>query len=121
MVGRGHRGLLWVVPIERINLEKVESRPDDYRHSTPCPSRSQKYSSTSFSPRRTAAHVSATAPFATNSIATSAASSPNLECQPVVIGGVEDHVHLLCALARTCTAADLVKETKRSSSIWLKT
>jgi putative transposase len=45
----------------------------------------------------------------------------NLECQPVIVGGVEDHVHLLCALSRTCTAADMVKEVKRGSSPWLKT
>ena len=45
----------------------------------------------------------------------------NLECQPIIVGGVEDHVHLLCALSRTCNAAGLVKELKRSSSLWLKT
>ena len=31
----------------------------------------------------------------------------NLECQPVIVGGVEDHVHLLCALSRTSNAADI--------------
>jgi REP element-mobilizing transposase RayT len=45
----------------------------------------------------------------------------NLECQPIVVGGVEDHVHLLCALSRTCDAAAMVKEVKRGSSLWLKT
>jgi len=25
-----------------------------------------------------------------------------LDCQPVIVGGVEDHVHLLCTLSRTC-------------------
>lgn len=45
----------------------------------------------------------------------------NLECQPIIVGGVEDHVHLLCALSRTCTPAELVKEVKRGSSIWIKT
>jgi REP element-mobilizing transposase RayT len=45
----------------------------------------------------------------------------HLDCQPVIVGGVEDHVHLLCALSRTCTAAEMVKEVKRGSSIWLKT
>ena len=45
----------------------------------------------------------------------------NLECQPLIIGGVEDHVHLLFALSRTCTLADAVKELKRSSTVWLKT
>jgi putative transposase len=45
----------------------------------------------------------------------------NLECQPVIVGGVEDHLHLLCALSRTCEAAAMVKEVKRGSSLWLKT
>ena len=45
----------------------------------------------------------------------------NLNCQPIVVGGVEDHVHLLCALARTCSAAEMVKEVKRGSSLWIKT
>jgi len=45
----------------------------------------------------------------------------NLECQPVIVGGVEDHVHLLCASSRTCDAAAMVKEVKRGSSLWLKT
>jgi REP element-mobilizing transposase RayT len=44
----------------------------------------------------------------------------NLECQPVIVDGVEDHVHLLCALSRTCGAAKIVKEVKRGSSLWLK-
>jgi REP element-mobilizing transposase RayT len=44
-----------------------------------------------------------------------------LECQPIIVGGVEDHVHFLCALARTCDAATMVKEVKRGSSIWIKT
>ncbi len=44
-----------------------------------------------------------------------------LDCQPVIVGGVEDHVHFLCALSRTCQAAEMVKEVKRGSSLWLKT
>lgn len=44
-----------------------------------------------------------------------------LECQPVIVGGVEDHIHILCALSRTCEPAAMVKEVKRSSSLWLKT
>jgi REP element-mobilizing transposase RayT len=43
-----------------------------------------------------------------------------LECQPIVIGGVEDHAHLLFALSRTCEAAKVVAEVKRGSSVWLK-
>ncbi len=45
----------------------------------------------------------------------------NLDCQPIIVGGVEDHVHLLSALSRTCEPAAMVKEIKRSSSLWLKT
>ena len=45
----------------------------------------------------------------------------NLDCQPIIAGGVEDHVHLLCALSRTCEPAEMVKEVKRGSSLWLKT
>jgi REP element-mobilizing transposase RayT len=44
-----------------------------------------------------------------------------LDCQPILAGGVEDHVHLLSALSRTCEAAAMVKEVKRGSSLWLKT
>jgi putative transposase len=44
----------------------------------------------------------------------------SLECQSLAVGGVADHVHLLSTLARTCTAADMVKEVKRVSSAWLK-
>ena len=44
-----------------------------------------------------------------------------LECQSIIVGGVEDHVHFLCALSRTCQAAEMVKEVKRGSSLWLKT
>ena len=45
----------------------------------------------------------------------------NLECQPLIIGGVADHVHLLFAHSRTATVADVVKELKRGSTVWLKT
>ena len=33
----------------------------------------------------------------------------NLDCQPVIVGGVADHVHLLSVLSRTCPPADMVK------------
>jgi REP element-mobilizing transposase RayT len=44
----------------------------------------------------------------------------NHGCQPLLVGGVEDHVHILSTLARTCQAAEMVKEVKRGSSLWLK-
>jgi putative transposase len=43
------------------------------------------------------------------------------ECQPLIVGGVADHVHLLSTLSRTHTAAEVMKEVKRGSSLWLKT
>jgi REP element-mobilizing transposase RayT len=45
----------------------------------------------------------------------------NLDCQSLIVGGVEDHVHFLCVLSRTRTAAEVIKEAKRSSSLWIKT
>ena len=46
--------------------------------------------------------------------------SKQLECPPILVGGVEDHVHLLARFARTITQADWVKEIKRVSNLWLK-
>lgn len=43
-----------------------------------------------------------------------------LECQPILVDGVEDHVHLLSTLARTCDIATVIKEAKRGSSAWIK-
>ena len=42
------------------------------------------------------------------------------DCQPIIIGGVEDHVHVLSSLSRTWEVAEMIKELKRSSSLWLK-
>lgn len=44
-----------------------------------------------------------------------------LECPVLLVGGVEDHVHVLCCLGRTVSIADLVRELKRESSEWIKT
>jgi len=46
--------------------------------------------------------------------------SKQLECPPLLVGGVEDHVHLLARFARTITQAEWVKELKRVSNLWLK-
>jgi REP element-mobilizing transposase RayT len=48
------------------------------------------------------------------------ATSKTLGCPPVLIGGVEDHVHLLARFGRSITQADWVKELKRVSNLWLK-
>jgi len=46
--------------------------------------------------------------------------SKRLDCPPILIGGVEDHVHLLARFGRTVTQAEWVKELKRASNVWLK-
>jgi len=40
---------------------------------------------------------------------------------PVKIGGVSDHIHILCTLPKTMTPAKLAEEIKKSSSKWIKT
>lgn len=47
-------------------------------------------------------------------------ASKTLDCQTLIVGGVEDHIHLLGRLSRTITIADWVKELKRVTSIWIK-
>jgi putative transposase len=44
----------------------------------------------------------------------------NIECPPLRVGGVEDHVHLLFGLSRTRAVADVVEKVKTSSSKWIK-
>jgi REP element-mobilizing transposase RayT len=44
----------------------------------------------------------------------------NLECPSIFVGGVEDHVHILCRLSKTQSPAVLVRELKRESSRWIK-
>ena len=46
--------------------------------------------------------------------------SKQLDCAPIQIGGVEDHVHVLARFGRTITQAEWVKELKRVSNAWLK-
>ncbi len=44
----------------------------------------------------------------------------NLKCEPILINGIEDHVHVLCNLSRTLSLAEVVEELKKSSSKWMK-
>ncbi|MEQ8209759.1 MAG: transposase [Lacipirellulaceae bacterium] len=46
-------------------------------------------------------------------------ASKTLSCSPMIVGGVEDHVHLLARLDRTITIAEWVKELKRVTSLWI--
>jgi REP element-mobilizing transposase RayT len=45
----------------------------------------------------------------------------DLRSAVLTIGGVEDHVYILCRLGKTCSPAELIKELKRESSLWVKT
>jgi REP element-mobilizing transposase RayT len=45
----------------------------------------------------------------------------NLDSPSLIVGGVADHVHILCRLGRTVSVAELVRELKRESSKWVKT
>jgi putative transposase len=44
----------------------------------------------------------------------------HLQCPVLRVGGVADHVHVLCRLTRSISIADLVQQMKRDSSKWLK-
>jgi len=41
-------------------------------------------------------------------------------CEPVLINGVEDHVHILCNLSRSIAIAGLIEEVKTGTSRWMK-
>lgn len=44
-----------------------------------------------------------------------------LECHPILINSVEDHVHLLFDLGRTVSVSRVVEDVKKASSKWIKT
>jgi REP element-mobilizing transposase RayT len=43
-----------------------------------------------------------------------------LDCPVLTVGGVADHVHILCRFGRRIEVSDLVMELKRDSSKWVK-
>ncbi len=45
----------------------------------------------------------------------------SLECQPIKIGGYDDHVHILCHLSTKVALMNLVEKLKSHSSKWMKT
>jgi putative transposase len=45
----------------------------------------------------------------------------NLDCRPVIVNGVEDHLHLLFLLPRELSAGTAAEKIKANSSRWLKT
>lgn len=44
----------------------------------------------------------------------------NQGCQAIIVGGFYEHIHLLVHKKSTLLTSDLVKEIKRTSSMWLK-
>jgi len=44
-----------------------------------------------------------------------------LNSPSVIIGGVENHIHILCRLSKNFTISKIVKDIKRNSSKWMKT
>jgi putative transposase len=46
--------------------------------------------------------------------------SKAIDCPPVEVGGVDDHVHALVRFSRTISIADWLKEIKRKSSAFVK-
>jgi REP element-mobilizing transposase RayT len=45
----------------------------------------------------------------------------SMKCPALKVGGYDDHVHILCKLARTVKIADLLEAIKADSSKWMKT
>jgi putative transposase len=44
----------------------------------------------------------------------------NLQSPALIVGGAEDHVHLLCRFSKNLALAVFVRELKRESSKWIK-
>lgn len=44
-----------------------------------------------------------------------------LDCPVLIVGGVADHIHILCSLSRNYSIAKVIGEIKRGSSKWIKT
>jgi REP element-mobilizing transposase RayT len=44
----------------------------------------------------------------------------NLKSPSLIVGGVEDHVHILCRLSKNLAVSDFLRELKRDSSKWVK-
>lgn len=45
----------------------------------------------------------------------------NVECPSIKIGGIDDHIHILCRFSKKITIIKLLEEIKTSSSKWIKT
>lgn len=43
------------------------------------------------------------------------------DCQPLIVGGYVDHIHILCLLSKKITLMKLLEKVKSHSSKWIKT
>ena len=43
------------------------------------------------------------------------------DCSPIIIGGIEDYVHVLCKLSKTRSMSSVIEDVKKKSSKWIKT
>lgn len=44
----------------------------------------------------------------------------NQDSPSLIVGGVEDHIHILCRLSKNIAPKDLLRELKTESSTWVK-
>jgi REP element-mobilizing transposase RayT len=44
----------------------------------------------------------------------------NFHCEPILVNGTEDHVHILANLGKVRSIADLIEEVKTTTSKWAK-
>ena len=40
---------------------------------------------------------------------------------PIIINGIDNHIHILCIMSKNICLADLMQDIKRNSSRWIKT
>ena len=45
----------------------------------------------------------------------------NLDCVPIEIGGVADHIHILSTISNNLSVSKFIEEVKKPTSKWLKT
>ena len=50
-----------------------------------------------------------------------AAVLKEMQCATLIVGGVADHVHIVCQLPKTQSVSDVMEHLKAASSKWLKT
>ena len=45
----------------------------------------------------------------------------NMRSPAIIVGGADDHVHIVCSFSRQLTISDFMRDLKRESSKWIKT